>query len=78
MRKWAAMAMIALCCAMSTAAVGRSRNRSHSSKTTSGPVCKKGKGCGNSCIARSAVCRQPKGTATNTEDEKDQPAADRK
>lgn len=41
--------------------------RTYHSKTSSskksGPVCKKGKPCGNSCIARNKTCHVGRGTA---------------
>lgn len=65
---------VALMVASSTPAEARGSKKS-SSSSKKAPVCKKGKACGNSCIAKSAVCHQEKGTATNA-DEKSDSAAD--
>lgn len=49
---------------VSLPAVARSRaSYSKSSSKKSGPTCKKGKPCGNSCIAKDKVCHQAPGTA---------------
>lgn len=61
---------VALTLASSSPAEARgSRKSSSSSSKKSAPVCKKGKACGNSCIAKSAVCHQEKGTATNANEQ---------
>lgn len=67
---------VALMMASSTPAEARgSRKYSSSSKKTA-RVCKKGKACGNSCIAKSAICHQEKGTATNADEKNDSATQD--
>ncbi len=46
-----------------------SHSRSSSSKK-SGPVCKKGKPCGNSCIARDKICHVGRGTARSADEQR--------
>jgi len=66
----AAIAVSLLFSAPAFARRGSSNSRSSSSKKTSGPVCKKGKPCGNSCIARDKVCHVGPGTARSADEEK--------
>ena len=65
----AAVAASLLFSAPATARKAKS-NSSSSSKKSSGPVCKKGKPCGNSCIARNKVCHVGPGTARSADEEK--------
>jgi len=67
---------LAVALASASAEARRSRSSSTSSKKN-GPVCKKGKACGNSCIAQSAVCHQSKGTARNADEAEQPPKTER-
>jgi uncharacterized protein (DUF2147 family) len=79
----ALLVAVALLMASAAPAEARGSKRSSSSKSSkkSGPVCNKGKACGNSCIAKTAMCHQGKGTATNADektDDKDDQASEKK
>jgi hypothetical protein len=59
---------LGLAVALSSTGVEARRTRSYSSNSTkSGPVCKKGKPCGNSCIAKNKACHKGTGTARAAE-----------
>ena len=66
-------AVVAVSLLFSPPALAR-RSSTHSSSSRSkkgkGPVCKKGKPCGNSCIARDKVCHVGPGTARSADEEK--------
>jgi len=66
-------AAVAVSLAFSRPALARKGSSYHSktssSKKSSGPVCKKGKPCGNSCIARDNVCHVGRGTARSGEEQ---------
>lgn len=68
---------IGLAVALASGAVEARKTRAPSSSKKSGPVCKKGKACGDSCIAASAVCHQGKGTARNADDAEQPPQTER-